>query len=303
MKDDSLRSCISADPFKCRVWKLHDRFQSEITVQTCRAEIESFATSGQIVPVLGRRLTDDPDYEIELAYGARRLFAARHLKMPLLVQLREFSDREGLIAMDIENRQRNDISPYERGLSYKRWLHSGQFASQEEMGRALSVSPSRISRLLRLARLPAVVVNAFRTPADIRENWGLMLLEALDDTQRRANTIRAARALGNTLPRPQGAEVMRRLLAFSKRGRKPKKGPHDRVVQGSNGSALFRVRFLNKAVALMFTADKVPERTLQRIEEVLAAFLRGATADRCPEAFAESSRILTGGTAPLLLTD
>jgi ParB family chromosome partitioning protein len=293
MKEGAMRSVISADPFKCRVWKLHDRFQSEINEDTCRAEIESFATCGQIVPVLGRYVKDDPDYEIELAYGARRLFAARHLKMPLLVQLRDFSDREGLIAMDIENRQRQDVSPYERGVSYRRWLQSGQFGSQEEMARSLSVSPSRISRLLRLARLPAVVVNAFRSPADIRENWGLKLVEALEDPQRRASTIRAARTLGATDPRPPAADVMRRLLSFSRRGRKPRKQAHDRVVHGSDGAALFRVRVLNEAVALIFPSDHVGERTLDRIEKVLSALLREAVDGRphpVQEALAESSR-------------
>src|SRR5688572_27296988 len=102
MRDKLMRTTISADPFKCRVWNLHDRFTSEVNEQTCRAEIDSFSMHGQLVPVLGRRLTDDPDHEIELIYGARRLFAARHLKMPLLVELRDVSDREGLIAMDIE---------------------------------------------------------------------------------------------------------------------------------------------------------------------------------------------------------
>src|SRR4051794_27527244 len=97
---------IAADPFRCRVWHLHDRRVSEVNEQTCRGEIDSFAAHGQRVPVLGRPLENDPDYDIELAYGARRLFAARHLKMPLQVELRPFSDRDGLVAMDIENRLR-----------------------------------------------------------------------------------------------------------------------------------------------------------------------------------------------------
>jgi ParB family chromosome partitioning protein len=268
---------FSIDPFRCRVWKLHDRFQSEITVQSCREEIESFASCGQLVPVLGRRIDNDPEYDIELAYGARRLFVARHLKKPLLVQLRDFSDREGLVAMDIENRQRQDISPYERGLSYHRWLRNGQFGSQEEMARALGVSPSQVSRLLQFAKLPAVVVNAFRHPAEIRENWGLKIAEALDDSAQRAATIRAARALGNDTPRPQGSEVMRKLLSRSKRGRKPGKEAHDRVVLGREGSPLFRIRFLNNAVALKFGADLYPASLLGRIEETLAVLLQGPT--------------------------
>jgi ParB family transcriptional regulator, chromosome partitioning protein len=270
-----MSSIISADPFKCRLWSLHDRFSSEINEHTCKAEIESISMHGQFVPALGRRIADDPNYEIELIYGARRLFAARHLKRPLLVEVREMTDREGLIAMDIENRQRLDISPYERGLSYKRWLHTGHFESQDQISQTLKISASQVSRLLQLARLPAVVVNAFRAPAEIREDWGLKLVEALDDPQRRAATIRSARTLGSNTPRLQGRDVIRKLLSFSARGRKPKLENHDKVVPGSDGAALFRIRYLSSSIALIFAAEKMSDQSLDRIETTLSAILQG----------------------------
>ena len=264
---------MSVDPFKCRVWALHDRFASEINERTCRLEIDSFAAHGQIVPALGRRVTDDPDCEVELICGARRLFAARHLKKPLLVELRELSDREGLVAMDIENRQRQDISPYERGVGYRRWLQEGVFESQEELARMLNLSTSQISRSLRLARLPAVVVDAFRDPGQIRECWGLEILDALDDPQRRPATIRAARTLGKVSPRLQGCDVMRRLLSCLDPGRKASLGRRDRVVQGHDGSALFRIRHHNHAIALVFSAAKLSQQHLESIESRLKDIL------------------------------
>jgi ParB family chromosome partitioning protein len=280
-----MTAIISVDPFKCRVWKLHDRFVSEINEHTCKAEIESISAHGQVVPVLGRRLKDDPDFEIELIYGARRLFAARHLKAPLLVEVREISDREGLAAMDIENRQREDISPYERGLSYKRWLQNGHFASQEDIARTLNVSASQVSRLLQLAKLPAVVVDAFRSAEEIRENWGLDLVAALDDPERRAATIRTARALGANSPRLQGRDVIRKLLSFTAHGRKPAAEAHDKVIAGSDGAALFRVRYLHNSVALIFAAEKISAQSIERIETALAAILKREPdqADRKPK--------------------
>ncbi len=164
---------VSVNPFRCRLWVLHDRLEEHVTEETCKAEIESFLSRGQLVPALGRALRGDPDYDVELIYGARRLFVARHVNKPLMVELQELTDHEAILAMHIENRQRLDISPYERGLSYVSWLRAGHFASQGELARALGISTSQVSRLCRLAGLPAVVVDAFRNPAEIREEWGL----------------------------------------------------------------------------------------------------------------------------------
>lgn len=275
-----MREIISVDPFKCRLWRLHDRLASEVNEKTCQAEIESIMAHGQHVPVLGRRLTDNGAHQIELIYGARRLFAARHLNIPLLVEVRAMTDREGLVAMDIENRVRKDISPYERGLSYKHYLTSGMFESQEDLSKSLQVSASRVSRLLQLAKLPAVVVNAFRSPADIRENWGLELVAAIEDPTRRAATIRMARTLSNCTPRMQSRTVARKLLSFSALGRKPKQEAHDRVVMGSDGAPLFRIRYLHNSIALTFAAERLPEEAMQRVEIALSTLLRGISRPR-----------------------
>src|SRR5262245_26075307 len=132
-----MKTVVAVNPFDCRMWDLHDRLETQVTEESCKAEIESFSKHGQLIPVLGRPLTRDPTHKVELICGARRLFVARHINAPLLVDLREMSDREAIIAMDIENRQRADISAYERGLSYARWLRSGQFQSQDDLARQL----------------------------------------------------------------------------------------------------------------------------------------------------------------------
>jgi ParB family transcriptional regulator, chromosome partitioning protein len=269
-----MHQVIPVNPFKCRVWQLHDRLEHEITEETCRAEMESFREHGQLVPALGRRLCGDPKYEVELIYGARRLFVAQRLNKPLLVQLRELSDRDGIIAMDIENRLREDISPYERGLSYARWLRIGYFKSQDDIAVALGLSSSQVSRLLRLARLPAVVVQAFRSATDICENWGLDLMDALEDPAKRSATIRAARALSMSPRRPPSVEVYRRLLRSAIRGYKPNALKRDRVVLGEDGRPLFRVRYQNKSIVLILPTDKVSNKSLEEIEAVLNDILK-----------------------------
>ena len=273
VRNGRVGTIVSVDPRRCRMWKLHDRIEHHVNEDTCRSEIESFLKHGQLVPTLGRTLGADPDHDIELIYGARRLFIARHIGKPLLVELLEISDKEAIVAMDIENRQRTDISPYERGLGYARWLRSGYFHSQEDMARALRVSCSQVSRLLKLSRLPSVVTNAFATPLDIRESWGLALLEALDDPERRELTLRRARALSYAKVRPSSGEVYRDLLRASVRGAKVKSRPHDEVVKDASGAPLFRIRQQRDSIALVLPAEKVTEAVLEKIRHRLTRLL------------------------------
>jgi ParB family chromosome partitioning protein len=267
---------VSANPFRCRMWDLHDRLDHLIDEETCRAEIDSFLKHGQLVAVLGRRLHGDPDHDVELIFGARRLFVARHLNIPLLVELREVSDRAALVAMDIENRQRQDISPYERGLSFARCLRSGHFKSQGDLGAALRISQSQVSRLLKLARLPSVVVDAFSSPLEIREGWGHDLAEVLDDPQKRHTTIARARALAATSPRASALEVYQELLSAGARGRKISTRVHDEVVIDDDGAPLFRIRRQAKTIALLLPIDKTSAATLDEIRDAVQAVLTKA---------------------------
>jgi ParB family chromosome partitioning protein len=255
------------------MWDLHVRLEGHVTEESCKAEIDSFLRHGQLVPVLGRPVRNDPDCEVELIYGARRLFVARHLNMPLQVEVRPMSDREAIVAMDIENRHRADISAYERGLSYLSWLRTGHFESQEALARGLRISSSQVSRLLKLARLPTVVIQAFGNPLELCEGWGLDLSEALEDPERRAATLAKARAICAIEPRPAARDVYRALLAAPARGRKVKARPHDDVVKGEDGAPLFRIKYQSSAIAMVIPASYVSSTSLKLIECAIATRL------------------------------
>jgi len=259
---------VEISAFRCRMWELHDRMEEHISEETCKAEIESFSRQGQLVPVLGRVLDGDQNYDAELIYGARRLFVARHLNKPLLVELRpSLSDREALIAMDSENRLRSDISPYERGLSFARWLRTGHFKSQDDIARALRVSASLVSRLLRFGELPSVIVSAFSTPMSIRETWGLQLAEELSDPAKRPQLIRAARVITAMPQRPPDDQIYRKLIAAAAQGRKIKPRTHDEVVKDSQGRPLFRIRQQTNSIAVVLPASAMSVKILDRIRQ------------------------------------
>jgi ParB family chromosome partitioning protein len=258
------------------VWQLHDRLDEYITEATCKVEIESFLEHGQLMPVLGRRTHNNSDCDVELIYGARRLFVARYLNKPLLVDLREeLSDRDAAIALDIENRQRRDVSPYERGLCYSRWLRAGHFKSQEDIGRTMKISPAQVSRLLKLARLPSVIVGAFESGLDICEQWGIDLVDAVEDPSRRKAVIQVARAIAASKPRPPASEIYRLILAATGSGRKPRPGAHDSIIKARNGSPLFRVRHQRTSIALILPVELVSTAALEEIQHSLQLILEG----------------------------
>jgi ParB family chromosome partitioning protein len=263
------------------MWAWHDRLEDHISEETCREEIESFTRYGQLIAALGRPLINDPDHDVELIYGARRLFVAQHLNLPLLVEVRDMSDRDAIVAMDIENRQRVDISPYERGVGYSRWLRAGQFRSQDELASSLRISRSQVSRLLKLARLPAAVVSAFGSPAEICEGWGIELVDCLEDPRKRQCVLESARLIASGKHRLPAKEAYLRLISAATRGRKLRPRQHDQVVKGPNGAALFRVRVQTDTVAVLLPAQKVAAPTLQRITEAIAMIL-GESEVRAP---------------------
>jgi ParB family transcriptional regulator, chromosome partitioning protein len=264
---------LLVNPFRCRIWEFHDRLDEYLTEESCKEEIASVEKHGQVVPVLGRCIRDDPDYDVELIFGARRLFVARHLNKPLLVRVKQISDHEALLAMEVENRLRMDISAYERGLSYARWMRAGLFKSQEDVARALHISPATVSRLLRISRLPSVVLNAFRSPLDIAEDWGLQLADAWDDPTRRTRLAHRARAVAKLDPRPPARVVFTRLAAELSAPGSRRPPDRDEIVLGSDGRPLFRIRTQRKLVALCVPSASLDAATLSRLKQQLTAVL------------------------------
>lgn len=274
---------VPVNPFSCRMWQLHDRLEMHITEETCRAEIESFSRHGQLVPVLGRALRGDPDHEIELIYGARRLFVARQLNKPLMVEMCELCDRDAIVAMDIENRQRKDISPYERGRSYARWLREGYFRSQYEIGRFLRVSTPQISRLLKLSRLPDAIVETFATPLDISESWGLALADALEDPQRKQNVLQVARRISCSNPRPAATQIYKQLIGEPGKSFKPRPKSRDEVIKDENGCPLLRITRRTGTITLLLSRENLSTRSLDSIRSAIADILQRATCRTGPQ--------------------
>src|ERR1700730_459923 len=265
---------VSVNPFRCRMWSDHDRLEEHISDESCRDELESFRTRGQLIPVLGRKVLGNSDYDVELVYGARRLFVARQLNVSLQVDLQDISDTEAILALDIENRQRKDVSPYERGLSYARWIQCGYFKSQEELARALGISASQVSRLLKLTKLPAVVLGAFRNPLEVRERWAADLYDVCQDSELRQSLSAKARVLTKRAPRLDAIHAYRALRSSIRIARTKGTGERDEVIVGENGRPLFRVKFRRKTVELAFDSATISDQSLRQIKAAIKGLLQ-----------------------------
>jgi ParB family chromosome partitioning protein len=262
------------------MWDMHDRLGDNIDLKSCAPLIDSIQRHGQKQPVLGRASAARGDCEYELIYGARRLFVAQHLGIDLLVDVRELDNNSGLIEMDIENRVRVDISPYERGRSYRRWLAAGYFQNQALLAKALAVSEAQVSRLLRYAELPAVVVDAFQSPNDIREEWAVSLAKLCAEPSTRSLVMNRARIWSSSARSVSPQTVFDALV----NGRGPQSPPEcrsrDDVVKDADGRPLYRVGFRAKSVHLIIARQKVSQVLLQEINQELKRILVTASDER-----------------------
>lgn len=261
------------EPARCTLWQFHERLGDELNSGSCKELITSMQRHGQRHPVLGRRLARTAGAKIELIYGGRRLFAAAQLGVKLLVDVQELGDRDAVVEMDVENRLRADISPYERGMSYRRWLNARLFASQAELAKELGVSEAHVSRLLRYADLPAAVVGAFDTVQSIREEWATTLAKVCQDPNRRPGLLRRAREVSQGARRYPPQVVFRRLVAGGHIVGNETAQPRDEVVKSPSGKPMYRIAVRARTVHFIVPRDDLPEHIVRELKRQLTSTL------------------------------
>lgn len=197
-----LRSLHQVLPERCRLWVGHNRLYELLNEDRCRDLIEGIkAQNGQEFPAIVRAVKDDPNFEYEIICGARRHWAItwlrkHHYDFKYLIEVRDLSDEEAFRLSDIENRDREDISDYERAMDYKRALEL-YYSSQQDMADRIEVTKDWLSRFLQLADLPPEVVAAYRDVRDIKTNHMRGLSPTLKTEKLRAQLIQSAKAVAD----------------------------------------------------------------------------------------------------------
>ncbi|MEM1351799.1 MAG: ParB/RepB/Spo0J family partition protein [Pseudomonadota bacterium] len=268
------------DPARCRMWERHNRDYDLLTVENCRDLIDGIRAQGrQEFPAIVRRLASE-DKEFEVICGARRHFAVSWLQannypqFKYLVEVRDLSDEEAFRLADIENREREDISDYERAVDYAAAVKLYYDGKQKAMAERLEVSTVWLSRYLDLARLPEEIVRAFASVRDIRELHARVLKPLMKNPkQREAILSEAARLedLQSLAGAGQGAYVnpaaVVNALKAAAAGPKPAK-PSARVYRGAQGGS---IRCTNSGRKIRLEFDATTARS--DLETAFAAFL------------------------------
>lgn len=140
------------------------------------------AAGGNTVPIKVRRVpgAEGEPAVYEIVYGRRRLRACQELGLPVGAIVEAVSDQELFAQMDRENRDREDLSAWEKGCMYKDALDDGLFPSARRLAESLGLDFSNVSRAIRLASLPEAVIDAFPSPLEIQWRWALGLVEAME---------------------------------------------------------------------------------------------------------------------------
>lgn len=242
------------------MWDLHDRMEDSLNRFKCRDITNSFSQQGQMIPALGRRVSDCPGIDVELIYGARRLFAARRLRVPINVQITDVDDTAAILMMFAENAVRKDLSPYERGIAFKCWLRRGYFSTQNELAEAIGLSVSTVSRLLSFASIPAVILGAFPDPTLVKEQWAVEIARLCDDPGRRKRAINTARKLKLSKSSASSRAIYKRLVGTGRA--RPAEKNRSRIIRDpETGESLFRIREQNLSLSIRIPSAHVVDDT------------------------------------------
>lgn len=133
--------------------------RSEFDEESLRELADSIAMHGVLQPLLVRP-TADGGYQ--LVAGERRWRASRMAglsEVPVII--REMTDSEMMQIAMIENLQRENLTPLEEALGYKRLMDEYHF-TQEEISKTVGKSRPVIANALRILNLPEEVIELLR---------------------------------------------------------------------------------------------------------------------------------------------
>lgn len=174
-----------------------------------KADIQ--AAGRNVQPIKVRRAGHDADGhdEFEIAFGHRRHRACLELGLPVAAIVEVLTDAQLFSEMERENRERQDLSPWEQGVMYKRAIDDGLFPSLRQLASSIGAQVGNVSTAIQLASLPSEVIDAFPSPLSLQFRWGTALKAAID--RNHEEVLTQARDLAAMQPKLAAKDVLARL--------------------------------------------------------------------------------------------
>lgn len=222
---------LQLDPSRVKIWQGNARRYDALNETVCQDLIDSIlAEGGQKVPAVVRHVEGDLQYDYEVIAGTRRHWTITWLRansypdMKFLAQVHELDDESAFRLADVENRARKDVTDLERARNYAAALPTYYGNHLTRMSERLKLSKGWLSKMIKVAKLPADVVAAFADPSDIKLKPAYPLAQALEDDDRVNAILLEARGIGqeqdkrrrNKAPLLVGPDVLKRLIAAGK---------------------------------------------------------------------------------------
>ena len=212
--------------------------------------------------------------------GHRRLRAALELDREtpagfrILALLDEQAAELKSIAMKMfrENKVRKDLTPYEYGRMFQKWIDAGVFKTQSEIAAATRLSQPSVSVYTAVYQLPKEIHQAFGDPGVIAMRWVQELAKALKDHER--ETLARAREIARLNPRPEPQAVFEALLADIASPKSKRGAPTRTESFKLNNKVLYT--FGRKEGRFSVKLGRLVDRSVQKdLAEDLQDFLRG----------------------------
>ena len=229
-----------------------------------KADIQAAGRNVQPIKVrrVGQGSAGSSD-DFEIAFGHRRHRACLELGLPVAAIVEELTDTQLFGEMERENRERQDLSPWEQGTMYKRAIDDGLFPSLRKLASSIGAQAGNVSTAIQLASLPTEVVAAFPSPLNLQFRWGTALKAAINKNSE--DVLAQARDLAAMNPKLSAKEVLARLTGVGSLSKR------DAPIQLTSKGKV--VGFWDKDpkgnVALQIKAGSLPPAKEKRLREFL----------------------------------
>jgi ParB family chromosome partitioning protein len=277
------RVVLELDPKRVRFGSLSNRDERGLNVKdTAFLELkQDLAGNGQEFPIKVRAIEGDPAHEYEVVAGHRRLKACLELDRETpggfrvlgILDANTAELKHIALKMFRENKLREDLSPYEYGRMFRKWLDAGVFKTQGEIAAATRLSQPSVSVYLAVHELPREIHAAFGDPRLISVRWIQELAKALKADQ--ARVLDTARELAKADSRPTAEAVFEALTIPASLGAKARRGSPTRTESFKLDNKVVYT-FGRKDGRFSVKLGRLVDKGLQKeLAEELQEFLRG----------------------------